>query len=195
MNNLYYTRRKGNLSGFLDFISNFIEITGNSTADSIILTIIGLIAFLVAFGFVGMIFDALGIYDSDLMSDTHWTVRVIVFLGLSFICIEIAKFIKWLFSFQWWIYLIAGIVLIGIIILVFVIKHKIKKKKSVVSKNEKAEETSETTENAKEEIVTIDKDHCPRCGGLLVKRHGPYGNFYGCENFPINNCRYTRKFK
>jgi len=65
------------LSGFLDFISNFIEITGNSTVDSIILTIIGLIAFLVAFGFVGMIFDALGIYDSDLMSDTHWIVRVI----------------------------------------------------------------------------------------------------------------------
>jgi len=183
------------LSGFLDFISNFIEITGNSTADSIILTIIGLIAFLVAFGFVGMIFDALGIYDSDLMSDTHWIVRVIVFLGLSFICIEIAKFIKWLFSFQWWIYLIAGIVLIGIIILLFVIKHRIMNKKSVLSKNKKVEEVSETTEKPKEEIVTIDKDHCPRCGGLLVKRHGPYGNFYGCENFPINNCRYTRKFK
>ena len=111
------------MSGFLDFISNFIEITGNSMADSIILTIIGLIAFLVAFRFVGMIFDALGIYDSDLMSDTHWIVRVIVFLWLSFICIEIAKFIKWLFSFQWWIYLIAGIVLIGIIILLFV-NHK-----------------------------------------------------------------------
>ena len=183
------------MSGFLDFITNFIEITGNSTVDSIILTIIGLIAFLVAFGFVGMIFDALGIYDSDLMSDTHWIVRVIVFLGLSFICIEIAKFIKWLFSFQWWIYLIAGIVLIGIIILLFVIKHRIMKKKSVVSKNKKVEEVSETTEKPKEEIVTIDKDHCPRCGGLLVKRHGPYGNFYGCENFPINNCRYTRKFK
>ena len=88
------------MSDFLDFISNFIEITGNSTADSIILAIIGLIAFLVAFGFVGMIFDALGFYDSDLMSDTHWIVRVIVFLGFSFICIEIAKFIRWLFSFQ-----------------------------------------------------------------------------------------------
>lgn len=182
------------MSGILDFISNFIEITGNSMVDSIILTIIGLIAFLVAFGFVGMIFDALGIYDSDLMSDTHWIVRVIAFLGLSFICIEIAKFIKWLFSFQWWIYLIAGIVLIGVIILLFVIKHMIMKKKSVVSKNEKIEEVSKTTEK-KEEIVTIDKEHCPRCGGLLVKRHGPYGNFYGCENFPINNCRYTRKFK
>ena len=77
----------------------------------------------------------------------------------------------------------------------FVIKHRIMKTKSVVSKNEKVEEVSETTEKTKEEIVTIDKDHCPRYGGLLVKRHNPYGNFYGCENFPINNCRYTRKFK
>lgn len=183
------------MSGFLDFISNFIEITGNSTADSIILTIIGLIAFLVAFGFVGMIFDALGIYDSDLMSDTHWIVRVIVFLGLSFICIEIAKFIKWLFSFQWWIYLIAGILLIGIIILVFVLKHKCMKKRSVAPKIEKSTVIIEPTENQKEKANIIDKDHCPRCGGLLVKRHGPYGNFYGCENFPVNDCRYTRKFK
>ena len=114
---------------FLNFISSFIAITGNSTAELIILTIIGLIAFLVAFGFVCMIFNALGIYDSDLMSDTCWIARVIVFLGLSFIYIEIVKFIKWLFSFAWWIYLIAGIVPIEIIILLFVIKHRIMKKK------------------------------------------------------------------
>ena len=183
------------MSDFLDFISNFIEITGNSTADSIILAIIGLIAFLVAFGFVGMIFDALGFYDSDLMSDTHWIVRVIVFLGLSFICIEIAKFIRWLFSFQWWIYLIAGILLIGIIILVFVVKHNYMKKKSVAPIIEKDKDIIENADNLKEEVNIIDKNHCPRCGGLLVKRHGPYGNFYGCENFPINDCRYTRKFK
>ena len=176
-------------------ISNFIEITGNSVADSIILAIIGIVAFLVAFGFVGMIFDALEYYDSDLMSDTHWIVRVIVFLGLSFVCIEIAKFIKWLFSFQWWIYLIAGILLVGIIILIFVIKHKYMKKKSSISKTVKIEEIDETIESEKKEIVTIDKERCPRCGGLLVKRHGPYGSFYGCENFSINNCRYTRKYK
>lgn len=173
------------MSGFLDSIFNFIEITGNSTADSIILTIIGLIAFLLAFGFVGMKFDALDIYDSDLMSDTLWVVRVIVFLVLSFICIEIAKFIKWLFIFQWWIYLIAGIVLIGVIILFFVIKHRIMKRKSIVSENDKVDEIFEATEKSKEELVTIDKDHCPRRGGLLVKCHGPYGDFMDVKNFQL----------
>ena len=34
-------------------------------------------------------------------------------------------------------------------------------------------------------------DGCPRCGGLLIKKRGKYGEFVGCSNFP--KCRYTRK--
>ena len=30
---------------------------------------------------------------------------------------------------------------------------------------------------------------CPQCGGTLVLRHGKYGNFYGCSNYP--RCRFT----
>jgi DNA-directed RNA polymerase subunit RPC12/RpoP len=30
---------------------------------------------------------------------------------------------------------------------------------------------------------------CPRCGGKLVIREGPYSTFYGCSNYP--KCRYT----
>lgn len=47
------------MSSILDLISNFIEITGNGIADNIILAIIGIISFMVAFGIVGMILDAL----------------------------------------------------------------------------------------------------------------------------------------
>ena len=32
---------------------------------------------------------------------------------------------------------------------------------------------------------------CPQCGGALVLRHGRYGNFYGCSNYP--RCRFTTK--
>lgn len=31
---------------------------------------------------------------------------------------------------------------------------------------------------------------CPRCGNLLKKRNGKFGQFYGCSGFPY--CRYTR---
>lgn len=32
---------------------------------------------------------------------------------------------------------------------------------------------------------------CPRCKSKLVERHGKYGKFLGCSNFP--KCRYTRQ--
>lgn len=32
---------------------------------------------------------------------------------------------------------------------------------------------------------------CPRCNGMLVKRHGKYGTFYGCSNYP--RCRYIKR--
>ena len=36
-------------------------------------------------------------------------------------------------------------------------------------------------------------ERCPRCGGLLKKRNGRFGAFYGCSNFP--QCRYTRNIE
>lgn len=30
---------------------------------------------------------------------------------------------------------------------------------------------------------------CPHCGSVMIKRHGKYGDFYGCSNFP--SCRHT----
>lgn len=30
---------------------------------------------------------------------------------------------------------------------------------------------------------------CPKCGSALVKRHGKFGDFYGCSHYPT--CRYT----
>lgn len=33
---------------------------------------------------------------------------------------------------------------------------------------------------------------CPLCGGQLVHRSGPYGDFFGCSNYTVNGCRYIR---
>ena len=37
----------------------------------------------------------------------------------------------------------------------------------------------------------INQGICPQCGGRIVLRHGRYGSFYGCSNYP--NCRFTLK--
>ena len=34
---------------------------------------------------------------------------------------------------------------------------------------------------------------CPLCGGRLFVREGPYGKFWGCENYRTSGCRFTRR--
>ena len=186
----------------IDLIGEFVSISGNSTVDSIIFAIIGAISFMIAFGIVGLIFDALGFYDSDLMSDTHWLIRLLVFVGLTWLGVKIAQLIKWLFSFQWWVYVIAGVVLVGIIILIYYIKSRMSENNSAPASTIEAPEVETTAQTEEKEepqvVVTTNKTenryYCPRCHAKLVKRHGPYGDFYGCESYGKTGCRYTRKF-
>ena len=186
----------------IDLIGELVEISGNSTIDTIIFAIIGAISLSIAFGLVGIIFDALGFYDSDLMSDTHWSIRVLVFAGLTWLGVKIAQLIKWLFSFQWWVYVIAGVVLVGIIILIYYIKSCMSENNSAPASTIEAPEVETTAQTEEKEepqvVVTTNKTdnryYCPRCHSRLVKRHGPYGDFYGCESYGKTGCRYTRKY-
>ena len=186
----------------IDLIGELVSISGNSTIDSIIFAIIGTISFLVAFGIVGLIFDAIGIYDSDLMSDTHWLIRVLVFAGLTWLGVKIAQLIKWLFSFQWWVYVIVGVIFVGIIILIYYIKSRISENDTYSTptiETPKIETTVQAEEKEEPPVVvtttkTDNRYYCPRCHSRLVKRHGPYGDFYGCESYGKTGCRYTRKF-
>ncbi len=186
----------------IDLIGELVEISGNSTIDTIIFAIIGAISLSIAFGLVGIIFDALGFYDSDLMSDTHWSIRVLVFVGLTWLGVKIAQLIKWLFSFQWWVYVIAGVVLIGIIILIYYIKSRMSENTASSAtpiEPPKVETTVQTEEKEEPQVVvttnkTDNRYYCPRCHSRLVKRHGPYGDFYGCESYGKTGCRYTRRY-
>lgn len=65
-------------AAIIKLISDFINITGDATADTIIFAIIGFISFAIAFNVVGFIFGAIGKYDSRTMSDVHWGIRVIM---------------------------------------------------------------------------------------------------------------------
>lgn len=38
--------------------------------------------------------------------------------------------------------------------------------------------------------IQAPEQRCPICGGMLCRRKGRFGEFYGCDNFP--ECRYTR---
>lgn len=183
----------------IELVSSIVEISGNPTLDTVLFGIIGFISFSIAFGLVGVIFDSIGFYDSDVMSDVHWIIRIIVFVSLTWILVKIFQFFAWLLSFPWYVYIVIIAFVIFIVIIVYYIKYKIRKRI-----NAKVETTIESTViNKHEEIRDIeiekpvmqvrhyyDKTVCPRCGSKLVKRHGPFGNFYGCKSYP--SCCYTR---
>lgn len=167
-----------NMKEIFELITNFVTIVDNDVWNGIILCVIELISFFSSFGIVGIIFDFFGKYDSDLMSGLHWFFRILIFLGLSWLIIAIIKFIK-----TYYIAIIVVLIgIIGVILIAHYIKYRYSKKKRL--------------NNASIETPIVDsKEICPRCGGKLVKRHGPYGDFYGCENFSNDGCKYTRKFK
>ena len=35
------------------------------------------------------------------------------------------------------------------------------------------------------EMAVMNKTKCPECGGILVKRSGNHGEFYGCVHYPV----------
>lgn len=47
-----------------------------------------------------------------------------------------------------------------------------------------------TNKKAEFEKATVG-EKCPKCGGTLVERHGKYGSFLGCSNFP--KCRFSKQ--
>ena len=157
--------------------------------------IAGAIALSIAFGIVGTIFDFFGFYDSELMSDLHWSIRTIIFAFLTWVFIKVFEFFSWLLSFEWWVYLIASVCVVSIVVVVYILRYRYNKYKYNSKENQDNQECGEKNNEVIIENKLTLKDICPRCGGRLVKRHGPYGDFYGCSNYRANNCKYTRKFK
>ncbi len=45
------------------------------------------------------------------------------------------------------------------------------------------------------DLLKHEQFECPVCGGRLLKKSGPFGSFFGCENYNKTGCKYTRKIK
>lgn len=59
------------------------------------------------------------------------------------------------------------------------------------SPSSEREHVQSVRNNIQEKKQKVSLGICPRCNGKLIIRHGPYGNFYGCSNYPA--CRFTKK--
>lgn len=77
--------------------------------------------------------------------------------------------------------------------LFYVALTRAKKKTIIVTvKGHESEFAKELIGRYSEELKR-EKFECPLCGGKLIKRSGPYGEFFGCSNYRTTGCRFKRK--
>lgn len=79
--------------------------------------------------------------------------------------------------------------------LFYVALTRAKKKAFLVTvKNQESEFAMELKKLYGEELKR-EQWECPLCGGKLLKKSGPYGEFYGCSNYRSLGCKYKRNIK
>lgn len=78
--------------------------------------------------------------------------------------------------------------------LFYVALTRAKKKAFLVTvNNQESEFAMELKERYGNELKR-EQWECPLCGGKLLKKRGPYGEFFGCSNYKTTGCRYKRRF-
>lgn len=79
--------------------------------------------------------------------------------------------------------------------LFYVCLTRAKKKAFIVTVNGQESEFAMELKGRYGEALKKEQFECPLCGGRLIKRSGPYGEFFGCSNYRINGCNYKRKIR
>lgn len=79
--------------------------------------------------------------------------------------------------------------------LFYVALTRAKKKVYILTvSGQESEFASELKKRYTEELKK-EQFECPLCGGRLLKKTGPYGEFFGCSNYRTTGCTYKRKIR
>ena len=77
--------------------------------------------------------------------------------------------------------------------LFYVALTRAKKKVFIVTVNGKESEFAVELKTRYGDELKKERFECPSCGGKLIRKSGPYGDFYGCSNYKVTGCSYKRK--
>ncbi len=77
--------------------------------------------------------------------------------------------------------------------LFYVALTRARKKVFIVTVNKQESEFAVELKERYGEELKREQWECPLCGGRLLKKTGPYGEFFGCSGYKISGCKYKRK--
>lgn len=102
-----------------EYLTDSYALLENPIHNYIIMGVVGLIAYFIAFGIVGWFYNEKMIRSSTAGSILHWTIRFIVFLVIYYTFATVIRIYNWIKSIPvhvWWIVLI--IILVSIVMIV-----------------------------------------------------------------------------
>ena len=79
--------------------------------------------------------------------------------------------------------------------LFFVALTRDKKKAILLTLRGKESEFALNLKSRYDDDIKKEAFSCPRCGGYILKKNGPYGEFFGCSNYKNTGCTYKRNYK
>jgi hypothetical protein len=177
---------------FSKIISNFITITGDALSDTLIIAIIFIIVGGVSYAVVGYILPEQRM--SKFRSALYWLIFIPLFLVLCFFSWMIVIFSKWLIlnSSSVLIALSVFILLISISVVIYILVHiRRRRYNSIISNSVQSQPKIEPAKPVIKQSITVPV--CKKCGSIMVKRSGKYGEFLGCTQYP--KCRYTESIR
>lgn len=77
--------------------------------------------------------------------------------------------------------------------LYYVALTRAKKKAFILTVNKQESEFAMELKQRYGEELKQEQFTCPICGGKLIRKSGPYGEFFGCSNYKTTGCDYKRK--
>jgi hypothetical protein len=120
---------KSILKPIFELITGEFALFGNVLYNYVAMGIIGIIAFVVAFGVVGKLYDDGDISGSTVGSIFHWLIRLVVFVVLFYVFSLIIWVVKFIVAIPWYIWLMIGIAVAAIIVLGVLFKHNTSKER------------------------------------------------------------------
>ena len=108
------------LKPIFELLTGDFTLFGNIIYNYIAMAVVGIIAFVVAFGLVGKLYDADMISGRTSGSVIHWILRLIVFVVVFYVFSLVIWLVKFIISIPWWVWVIVGVVVLTFIIGFFV---------------------------------------------------------------------------
>ena len=114
------------LKVLFQYLTDSYALLENPVDNYIIMGVVGVIAFLVAYRIVGWFYDENIISSSGAGSVLHWSIRFIVFVVIYYVIATIIRLYKWVVglpTYVWWIALTVVITIVVGVLTIKVISH------------------------------------------------------------------------